>query len=320
MRSLDRLRKKIHRVMMPANKAHMKSLHPDFRLDPHGGVTEGYDIRWRGQTIGQTRPLSEMARPSRDHCFIVASGPSLAEIDLQQLQGASCFGVNGAIVKSLEADVPFQYHVILDRNFVRDRLELVEQAILSGGQCAFSCSVLNAIAERKPGLLAHDNLFLLHQINAIYRQPKLEREDFDHWAAAQDGITLHPSALLQRGWVGFSERADLGFFSGQTVVFSALQLARWLGFRRIFILGMDLGGPAEEFTRFYESANAMAKTRLDQDFEPYISPSFEIAGQVAAQQGWEIYNVSPTSRLPADIIPKITFEDALKATVDNQQP
>lgn len=298
----------------------MKSLHPDFRLAPSGDVTERYKILWRGRQIGRTRPLSDLSRPKNDHCFIVASGPSLTDIDLQYLRGSSCFGVNGAVVRSLEAEVPFQYHVILDRNFVRDRLELVEQAIRSGGQCVFSYSVLNAIAERKPGLLAHDNLFLLHQINAIYLQPKLERREFDEWAASQNGITLHPSSPLQRGWVGFSKRADLGFFSGQTVVFTALQLARWLGFRRIFILGMDLGGPAQEFTRFYESGNAAAKTRLDKDFEPYISPSFEIAGQIATQEGWEIYNVSPTSRLSADIIPKITFEDALKATKDNQQP
>jgi KDO transferase-3 len=307
---ITRFRKKIRRLRTPPALSHMKSLHPDFSLARHTGDS-GHDARWKRRAIGRVQHLSGLEKATTPACFIVASGPSLGDLDLRRLQGQACFGVNGSVVKAAEAGIPFRYHVILDRSFVRDRLDLVKQAIHSGGQCVFSFTVLNEIAEREPALLAADNLFLFPQINAIYGESKRTPEAFDAWASGQQGVFLHPAAQRQRGWVGFSKREDLGFFSGQTVVFSALQLAYWLGFRRIFILGMDLGGPGGGFARFYEGRGPVAKTRLDRDFEPHIVPSFQLAGEISRREGWEIYNVSPSSRLPTDIIPKLEFEQAL---------
>lgn len=295
----------------------MKSLHPDFALRARADPTDGDDILWRRRVVGRARPVSALTKPQADDCFIVTSGPSLAQVDFRCLRGRVCFGVNGSIVKAEEADVPFQYHMVLDRNFVRDRFELVETAIRSGSQCIFSFVALSEIGERDPHLLAHDNLFLLRQLNVVYGQPKMNPAAFDDWAVRQPGLHLHPEAPHQRGWVGFSTRPDLGAFSGQTVAFSALQVAWWLGYRRIFILGMDLGGNGG-YARFYETGEAAAKTRLDQDFEPYILPSFELAGRLCREQGREVYNVSPSSRLPAEAVPKLTFEEALR--VCNRQP
>jgi KDO transferase-3 len=311
MNPFIRIRKKIRRLRTPAEFAHMKTLHPYFALRQRPGPDGGYDILWRRRSLGRARPVSALERPDVADCFIVTSGPSLAQIDFRRLRGRVCFGVNGSIVKSEEAGVPFLYHMVLDRNFVRDRFELVRTAILSGSQCIFSFLALSEIGERDPGLLTGDNLFLLPQLNAIYGEPKRTPEAFDAWAADQPGLELHPAAPLQRGWVGFSRRPDLGAFSGQTVAFSALQVAWWLGYRRIFILGMDLGG-AGGYARFYETGASAVKTRLDKDFEPYILPSFELAGSLCREEGREVYNVSPSSRLPADVIPTLGYDDALE--------
>jgi KDO transferase-3 len=308
---ITRFRKKLHRLRTPVGFAHMKSLHPDFALRAQSGPAAGHDILWRRRVIGTARPVTALIRPETADCFIVTSGPSLANIDLSRLRGRVCFGVNGSIVKSAEVGVAFRYHMVLDRNFARDRFELVKTAILSGSQCIFSFVVLNEIAERDPGLLAHDNLFLLRQLNAVYGQPKLTPAEFDTWAQGQPGLDLHPDAPLQRGWVGFSRRPDLGAFSGQTVAFSALQVAWWLGYRRIFILGMDLGGTGG-YGRFYETGASAAKTRLDEDFEPYIRPSFELARRLCREERCAVYNVAPASRLPAEVIPKLTFDEALR--------
>jgi Kdo-III transferase WaaZ len=110
--------------------------------------------------------------------------------------------------------------------------------------------------------------------------------------------------------VGFSKRIERGVFTGQTVVFAAVQVAYWLGFQRVFILGMDLGGTGT-LARFYESGSAVASSRLDKDFKPYIIPAFELARRLFEAEGREIYNVSPNSRLPTTIIPKLSFDEAL---------
>jgi Kdo-III transferase WaaZ len=103
---------------------------------------------------------------------------------------------------------------------------------------------------------------------------------------------------------------ERGVFTGQTVVFGALQVCHALGFRRIYLLGMDLGAGGT-YARFYERGSRATRTHLYRDFEPYIVPSFELGRQVCARTGVEIYNLSPRSRLPTAVIPKLSFESAL---------
>jgi KDO transferase-3 len=170
--------------------------------------------------------------------------------------------------------------------------------------------VLSAIGEREPALLGCAHLFLLTEMNAAYGVAKRAPAAFDAWAEGEEGLHLHPRARLTGGRVGFSKRLDKGVFTGQTVVFAALQVSYALGFRRVFILGMDLGAGGS-YARFYERGTSAARTRLDRDFEPYILPAFELARQVCEPQGLEIYNLSLASRLPAAVIPKLAFEQAL---------
>jgi hypothetical protein len=94
---------------------HMRTAHPDFALAPQ--PAGGFQVRWRTCTVARTLPLETLSRAASEDCFIVAAGPSVAEIDFARLRGKTCFGVNGSIVKSAEAGVPFAYHLIQDRNF-----------------------------------------------------------------------------------------------------------------------------------------------------------------------------------------------------------
>jgi Kdo-III transferase WaaZ len=310
MRVISKLRKKLYRRRIAPPFNHMKTLHPDFRLEDIGDGPGSCAILWKGKTVGRTQPLRALTPPRSPECFIVASGPSLAEVEFDRLDDRVCFGVNGSIVKSVETGVPFAYHAITDRTFVQNRFDLVCQALDSGADCLFTFRVLSQIAEREPGLLGHDRIFLLTEMNAVYGVPQLAPAAFDAWAAGQVGVHLHPTARLTDGRVGFSERLERGVFTGQTVVFVALQVCYALGFRRVFILGMDLGAGGT-YARFYERGDAATQTHLYRDFEPYIVPSFELARQVTAPSGFEIYNLAPHSRLPAEVIPKLSFEAAL---------
>ncbi len=311
MRLLTKARRKFRQLRTPSELKHQQKLHPDFALRA-GSEAGAHDILWGKRRIGRAHPLSHLPTAiGRRDGYIVASGPSLGEMDLSRLRGRACFGVNGSIVKTAACGLPLSYFVVTDKNFARDRFALLRQGITSGANCLFSFRVLNEIAEREPSLLASDRLFLIQEINARYGHAKLDPVAFDAWAEREAGLLLHESRRLARGWVGFSKSVDKGVFTGQTVVFSALQVACALGFRRVFILGMDLGGTGT-LARFYESGDNVVGSRLDLDFDHYIVPSFELARDLCEADGVELYNVSPQSRLPGSIVPKIDFAQMLE--------
>lgn len=303
------LRRKLYCARLRNNMRHMRKAHPDFLLAGAHGVLN--TVYWRGKPVGRILPLERLTRATAPDCFIVATGPSINQIDFSHLQGRTCIGVNGSILKSEEYSLPFRSHVIADRQFFKDRFELVRKALMSGAECLFSFRGLSVICERQPELLRDARVFLLDEITARFGQPKLSAVNFDAAADRDPDLVLHPSARPSKGWVGFSRDIRKGVFTGQTIAFSAVQVAVWLGYTRIFILGMDLGGTGDR-ARFYESGEKAAPIRLDRDYVSYIQPAFEVASKLRGALGIQIYNLSPDSRLPAAIIPKLSFADALE--------
>lgn len=311
MKDLNQFRKWWYRKTLPSEFRHLKRLHPDFKLKRLGILEDSYyEIFWKHKLVGTTKPLSNLTKPQSERCFIVATGPSLNEIDFEQLANETLLGVNGAVAKCNE-NIFMQYHFISDASFVITRLPFVEKMISSGADCLFSFATLNNICECKPELLKANNVFLLPEINLQYDVPKKNAVAFDLWAESEPEIILHDNSRLKDGRVGFSKNINQGVFTAQTVVFEAVQTAAYLGFKKINILGMDLNF-SQDTSRFYEHKKDVVKSRINRDFEPYVLPAFEVAGKVAKHEGFEIFNLSPNSRLPTTIIKKISFEDALQ--------
>ena len=292
----------------------MNRLHPDFHLEQYGKDNDPhYGIYWKGKPVGQTNPLTSLRKPSTRQCFIIATGPSLAEIDISKLAAHNCFGVNGAIALADDSGLEFQYQLVSDGSFVRDRLPLVRRMLTSGAECLFSFAALGMLCEQDRGLLASPRLYLLPEMNYRYQVPRLDTGDFRDWAMRQEGISLHPDPVYNSGRVGFSRDINCGVFTAQTVVFEALQVAYYLNFRQVFILGMDLNARQGQ-ARFYEQPGKAARSRIDRDYAPYILPAFEVARDIVATEDFEIYNLSRDSRLPGTVIPKISLQQALDMT------
>jgi KDO transferase-3 len=289
----------------------MNRLHPGFCLEQSGDDADPhYGIYWKGKPVGQTNPLTTLRQPASSRCFILATGPSLPHTELSQLAGHTCFGVNGAIAACKDSGLVFQYHLVSDGSFVRDRLPLVRGMIRSGAECLFSFAALGMLCELEPALLASPNLYLLPEMNYRYKVPRLDPATFRRWAMRQAAIRLHPDPQYNSGRVGFCRDINCGVFTAQTVVFEALQVAYYLKFRQVFILGMDLNATPGQ-ARFYERSGSAVKSRIDRDYAPYILPAFEVARDIVASEEFEIYNLSPDSRLPGSVIPKISLQQAL---------
>ncbi len=294
----------------------MRSVDSRFQLTRDPDNLDAWRILWEGRQFGRTEPLRALQRVPSSSCFIVASGPSLSSQDLSVLRNRTCIGVNGSIVKAEEDGLAFDYHVIADRKFVVDRFALVERVLRSSASCILSFRVLNEICIRQPELLARDRIFLGTEMNSAYGVERLSPAAFDRWVGARNDVIvpgrqgLHRRARRHPHRVGFSKRLETGVFTGQTIAFIALQVAYALGARRVFLLGVDLGG-GENAGRFYERGAKTAPTRLGRDLEPYILPSFALAGGLRESEGFSVFNLSPTSLLPEATIPMLSIGEAL---------
>ena len=108
------------------------------------------------------------------------------------------------------------------------------------------------------------------------------------------------------GDLAFSLDPSGGTCPAGTVVFDALQVMFGIGYREIFMFGVDLS----EGPRFYAETDP-APSELSQAYERRIEPAFELVAEYLRRSGRRLINGSPHSRLPASIIPKADGNDLL---------
>jgi KDO transferase-3 len=283
----------------------------DRRLRLPTDEQEDRHVVWCGERLGTLLDPSALHGQYHRHCFIVCSGPSLRDIDFSRLANHPCFGVNGAVQMFDSHKMSAPFHAATDSDFFRHRWDLVERMILSGATCFFSVAGVTEICQRQPGLLKDARVCLTEVANRLFNQPRRTPAEFDRLADQDEQLHVHPDWPGQEGHIGFSGNVAKGLFCGRTIGFRAIQIAYFLGFRRVFVLGMDLGGAGDRL-RFYDEKTSARPSMLDQDYERWILPSFEVLSINTSRLGFEVYNLSPTSRLPASVMPRLSFDEALR--------
>jgi hypothetical protein len=310
-----KLKRKIHTFIVRRRAkrlgpdwAHLAECHPAFSM---ARTPDGHRVFWKKKEVGFVRNMRSVKGSGNGPCFVVATGPSLKEVDLKSLKGFETVSLNGAISKfSANGMVP-SYAVSTDVRFFENHFEQVEEIVQSGAKCFFSYTGLSRICERNPALLRYSNIYLIEAINFKYDQPLSAAGWPVAPSNAPDGIYMseeYPDNRKRRGIMGFSCDAERGFFFGRTVAYLSVQLAHWLGNNPIFILGMDLGGTGQAY---FNTTKARGIADIIKYYEPEIRAPFEIARKAADAEKLFVYNLSEYSRLPASIIPKISFKEAL---------
>lgn len=308
-----RFSRKIFRLALPRPFKHLTHAGARFTMRNPAERGTGKIICWDGKAVAQTQPLSSIRNTENGTCFILATGPSIKEQNLELLRGRKVIGVNGAISKMQELQIVPTHYVITDDDFAVHRFEMLRQAVDSGAKCFFAPSVLAVMCEQEPQMLQRKNIFLIEPINQLFGIPRLAGESFLEWVRSHPDVVLPTPPHEQVDRIGFSLNVEDGIFTACTVVYGALQIAYYLGFRRICILGMDLdySGPNP---RFYESSAQMRPSQVAHQYEPVIKPSFELVRELCDREKLQVYNLSPKSRLPAEIIPRLTLEDAVSGS------
>ncbi len=304
------------RNRFPAGFSHMESLDSRLYISETDSVGERC-LYWDGSFISKIRDLSNLDRQTNKSCFIVANGPSVSSLDLSLIPNECLHGVNASVIKFEEFGKRASGYTISDPSFFEKQFSLVEKALNHADNFYLTADAISRICKRKPQLLARSGLYLYNRINKKHGVPALKREDLfsklrsenNILLAQQDDLNYQPGEKLGRR--GFSSNTGWGCFSGATVVYDALQIAFMAGCNTIYLVGMDLGGQTSEGARFYQEGKGTRKSRLERDYGPIIEPSFKLASAMARNQGIEIFNLSPESRLPDHVLPKISLEQAL---------
>jgi len=308
---IKKIKKKLRNRKFPPEMKHMSSVHPNFELRKEA---TGLSIYWKKKFINTIQPMSVLSNTYHGSCFIFANGPSLSDVPIEKLSNSVCFGVNGAIVKFRNSNVNPDFYTIADPRFLSIHFDLVKEVLDSGCKTFFTFNTLSQICEKDANVLVGKSLFLYDMINEYYQQPILTSDDF-----IEQNHNLQ-SIRFQKPFdnrIGFSESPEKGVFGGRTITFQALQMAYQMGYKKIFLLGLDLGNSG---MRFYEKSESKKKkhysSKLDQDYTPIIKPAFEYAAKLIENGQVSIYNLSENSRLPGKIIPKCSLDDALKMSDD----
>ena len=140
----------------------------------------------------------------KDHqrCFLIGNGPSLNETDLDVLKDEITFAVNGFFLKSRDLDWTPTFYLVEDHLVAEDRAPWINA--LKGPIKLFPAYLGYAFPA------ADDTIFYNHRPRKSYPH------GFD-----------------------FSLEADKITYTGCTVTFSMMQLAAYLGFREIYLIGVD---------------------------------------------------------------------------------
>lgn len=258
-----------------------------------------WEISLEGKVLATTAPLSEWIGPIQRPVTIVATGPSARMHSFDELRagGRLIIAVNGAPEFLAEMGIRADAWIVSDPRLATQIESNFPYAV--GTPLALPVSVAASIALSEPEALASRPLCLIERVNQWHGVRGLKRGQLVDLNERSGAPFLFPPKD-GKSIIGWSRRPELGFFSGCTVVFAALQVVVGLGARDIEIIGMDLGGQGHAHK---EGAGAF-RSSLIADYADRILPSFELMSQALNGTDVVIKNLSPVCPLPPRLFSK----------------
>ena len=224
-------------------------------------------------------------------CFIVATGPSLTLDDLDLIKDQYTFSMNSIINLYEKTDFRPKYYLIQDGNVERrlhNRLIEVNHGVsfLGIGDISGFKPIINK-KQAKP----YTNLFEFYNLDIAYHI-------YDLCYADPKSITTN-----------FSDDCAAGIFDGGTVTYSAIQLACYMGFKEIYLLGCDTN-----YSGHVDESGSKNKTRKSEPALVMIN-SYKVAKKYADFHGIKIINCTRGGML--EVFPRKTLEEVLEVKNEN---
>lgn len=207
-----------------------------------------------------------------ERCFLIGNGPSLTIEDLNKIYQNSeiSFGCN-QICKLFEKTMwRPSYYVIGDGKV----WEEVKNKFSSNS----TCFIRNFLCEAD------------------------KRNDIEYYSS--NGEKYYP------GYPSFSDDLVQGVFGGRTVMYDMLQIAAYMGFKEIYLLGVDFSwgedGKDTHFCKNYVNQELEKQIRENVKYKKEIEHAYMAARQFGEKYGIEIYNATRGGHL--EIFKRVDFD------------
>ena len=210
-------------------------------------------------------------------CFIIGNGPSLTVEDLNILKENNeiCFGSNWIIKLFQQTKWRPDYYVIVDYNFMR-------------------------IMPRN--MLTSDGYRMI-TFHADTFQKDIEDDDFTY---------TYQSIVYEKEKIRFSGDIVSGVYSALTVTYDMLQIAAFMGFSEIYLLGVDCSNGSSHFyqtdtnaTKKLEQSTVLDETGWKRQYDAWRT-GYGKAEEYSRRHDFRIYNATRGGEL--EIFERVDFD------------
>ena len=214
-----------------------------------------------------------------ERCFIIGNGSSLAADDLDMLhfRQEKCFGMNGIPLIFNDTAWRPHYYVIEDIKAMDYFSDLICQCNIHE---AFIADVNQAFLKR---VASREKYHVFHLI----------------------GKEFTPNLPC------FSEDFEKGIYTGKTVTYACIQIAAYMGFRKIYLLGIDFDyaeGETMQVKHFSERYHMDPKA-VNPSAKHESLLAYQSAKNYADTHGIEIYNATRGGAL--EVFPRVDFDELM---------
>ncbi len=236
-------------------------------------------MRWEYKRLLQFR-----GRHKGERCFVIGNGPSLTPDDLDKLKNEITFATNRIYLMFAKTDWRPSYYAIQDRL----ALQQCHKAIKDEVMCPIFYGATSVFDF--DGFSRRDDYFYVLDSRANWKHDPCVQVMF-----SEDPLILH---------------------SGGTITYSCLQLAAYMGFKEIYLLGMDhvftmllkkdgaliTNDIAEHFTPlYYGGKNPYYSTCID-----IVTAAYQAAKEYADKHDIKIYNATRGGKL--EVFERVDFD------------
>lgn len=214
-----------------------------------------------------------------ERCFIVATGPSLTIKDLDSLHDSDvyCFGMNSCVL-------------VLDRTkWVPNLFGIQDEFVYKSVE-----DKLNGFSEN----LLKGRILVSNTIKAIFPSAKKYPKFYLHYLD-------HKYDRERTGKIKFSEECSNVVYDGYSVIFSLMQIAIYMGFNEIYLLGCDCNYKQEK-QHFVETGHVDPYAMNVGERLIYIHSKFK---EFADSHGVKVVNCTRGGML--EVYPRKTLEEVL---------
>ena len=211
-------------------------------------------------------------------CFIVATGPSLRMSDLDVLHKNKeiCFSMNRIYYAFKETDWRPDYYILTDSRFFYEDKNQVEK-----------------LFEVTPKLFAdtYEPFWKIPHDDTFYKF---------HFQ-----YEFHPESLPK-----FSSDLSITSYHGCTTTYNCLELAVYMGFKEIYLLGVDASysskNESNKNDHFSKEYLSTSRTYHLPSYQKQMMFAYQAARQYADSHGIKIFNATRGGKL--EIFPRVDFD------------